>query len=984
MSNRIISYNNFSSGILTPRLHSRTGTKEYDSGLEDLENALVYPHGSVARRNGSKFKAVTKSAAVDSRLIKYQINRSIAFIIELGDSYMRFYNSTGQVLESNKTITGITQANPGVVTSVAHGFSNGDWVYITGVVGMTQVNSSTIPYIVANVAADTFELTDIDGNNVNTSSYTAYSSGGIANRIYTISTPYDSTEIDAVQYAQSSTAMYLVHPSNPVYQLTRTTDTNWTLAAADFQPVPTYEAGYLPAATLTPGATSGNGVTFTAGSAVFLPGDVGRQIENLAGAGRASIVSYTSTTVVVADIIEAFPSTSAIASQSWKLTGSPVVDLEFDSMAEGSIINIRSEYPAGSLGDRVAISAITNASPGVVTTSSNHGLVDGDKIQIQDVVGMTQLNDKIFTVNVTAATTFELIGENTTGYTAYASGGIVRQRLTDINLGAFRSADVGKYILANNGVLKITAVTASDNIQAEAIKGMDSLDATGNWTLEEPTWSSARGYPTAIGFYQQRLWLGGTTAQPTTIWGSELGIFDGFGAGANDGDSIEIDLDSNEVNSISWIRGGRDLAVGTTGEELTISSSSASGITPSSIRSTPRSTQGSASQQTLKIGDEIIFIDSTTNDLVSFSYDFNTDGYRDANLLFLAEHLPKEADGLKEIAYAKSPDSVIYSVCEDGTMLASTYDRALKVIGTSKFTTYGSYERVMVLPTSGDDQVWVVTRRKINGIQRRYIEVFVPGQGLIDTDAFSDCFLTLSVPLTITAVTAANPAVVTSSSHGLSNGDTVIIKGIEDPEDLDLDSTKTNMSDLNDGVYTVANVAANTFELSGVNTSAYNAYGSGGFAYERVTTLSGLKHLEGKTVQIKTDGSSHADKTVSSGSLTLDVAAGEVVVGLAYTTTIKTLAKDFDIGQGSMLGQRAQWVRPLVRVNNSVPPLMNGAFLPARNTDDDLGQKIPLRTGYLEYGALTFDNTTSITLTTSDPFPLELTGITGKIAADVK
>lgn len=70
-----------------------------------------------------------------------------------------------------KTITGATAANPVVITSVAHGLSNGDKVVITDVVGMTELNGKT--FIVANKTDDTFELYDEDG-----SSYTAYSSAG--------------------------------------------------------------------------------------------------------------------------------------------------------------------------------------------------------------------------------------------------------------------------------------------------------------------------------------------------------------------------------------------------------------------------------------------------------------------------------------------------------------------------------------------------------------------------------------------------------------------------------------------------------------------------------------------------------------------------------------------------------------------------------------------------------------------------------------
>ena len=68
-------------------------------------------------------------------------------------------------------ITGITKADPPVVTSAGHGLSNGDVIYITGIVGMTDLNARA--YIVDGVTTDTFKLFDQDSTG-----YTAWSSGG--------------------------------------------------------------------------------------------------------------------------------------------------------------------------------------------------------------------------------------------------------------------------------------------------------------------------------------------------------------------------------------------------------------------------------------------------------------------------------------------------------------------------------------------------------------------------------------------------------------------------------------------------------------------------------------------------------------------------------------------------------------------------------------------------------------------------------------
>ncbi len=75
-----------------------------------------------------------------------------------------------------KTITGVSAANPGVVTAVAHGYSNGDIVYLSGIVGTTELNDRA--FVVAGSSTDTFQL-----KGVNTTALTAYVSGGSAFKV---------------------------------------------------------------------------------------------------------------------------------------------------------------------------------------------------------------------------------------------------------------------------------------------------------------------------------------------------------------------------------------------------------------------------------------------------------------------------------------------------------------------------------------------------------------------------------------------------------------------------------------------------------------------------------------------------------------------------------------------------------------------------------------------------------------------------------
>lgn len=131
---------------------------------------------------------------------------------------------------------------------------------------------------------------------------------------------------------------------------------------------------------------------------------------------------------------------------------------------------------------RKSISGATQADP-VVITSTAHGLADGDVVTVRSVGGMTEINDRQFTVNSTAANTFELVGENGTGHTAYTSGGY--WRANNGNHGTIVSILDGKgrsleNAMAEDAVAIITnsatAGSESGTVSGEALEVSDKLD----------------------------------------------------------------------------------------------------------------------------------------------------------------------------------------------------------------------------------------------------------------------------------------------------------------------------------------------------------------------------------------------------------------------------------------------------------------------------------------------------------------------------
>jgi len=716
-------------------------------------------------------------------------------------------------------------------------------------------------------------------------------SGGVVE----LTTPWGISDVPDLQWAQSVTDLYVVHPEYEPRIITRTSDTVWSIGALGAFPPPTYEAGFEPAHQVTPGAATGIGVTFTASGSSFAAADEGRQIVNLSGPGRAAITGITSTTVVTADIVEDFPNTSPITAGNWKLDLSPISELDPDGSKAGTIITITA--------------------------------------------------DDIGTTN--AITTF-------------------------------RSSDVGRFLLLHGGVVQITSVVSGSEIKAEVIKSLDAETETSSWSMEDSTWNDERGWPKAVTFFEGRLIFGGTISQPSTTWWSEAGIFDGFGVGPDADDSLEIDVDgSRQSSQISWMAGTRTLAIGTTGAEATLDSSAAGKISPENEPETRvRTFSGSDPQQVVEINDEVLFIQRAGTKLQSFRYNLDIDNYGIDDLMIFAEHIADA--GITYVAYAREPDSTIYAVLTDGSMLVGTYIRDQKVLGWSKWTTEGEFKDVQVISEDDKDNAYFLIKRTVNGSDVYYIEILETGDGTDRTHVFSDSGLVYSDPKAITNITKASPAVVTTSgAHGYSNGDDIKIIDV------------VGMTEVNNKTYLVANATSNTFELTNsagtnIDSTSYGDYISGGEAHELVDTISGLSHLEGETVQVKTDGGTHPDKVVISGSITLDYSSYEVTVGLPYTTTIETLDMVFNDNLGVGFGQDVKWVRPVLYLYNSTLPTVNDKIIPARSGSNNMDQAVPLFTGPAIYGPYDWGTQGTLTITTSSPLPMQLLGIFGTIDTNIR
>ena len=373
-----------------------------------------------------------------------------------------------------------------------------------------------------------------------------------------------------------------------------------------------------------------------------------------------------------------------------------------------------------------------------ITTSSAHNFGSGgQEIFISGVSGMTELNNRNFRVSTSpqpTSTTFvldEVIGGrvDASGFTAYTSGGTATkiyekttpyQNIYLQDLRFAQSADT-MYIVHPN--FAVRTLTRSDH---------------NNWTFaavsftenSTPTLSSSNNYPSVVSFFEQRLVFANTNNNPQTLWFSKNGDYNNFTTGTNADDALIYTIASNQVNAIRFLSATRVLTVGTSGGEYVVTSTNDGPITPTTTLIRKYSNYGSANIEPVQVADVTLFAQRGNRKIREFKFvgDVNTGGYSAPDMTILAEHITD--GGITQMAYQQEPDSVVWCVRNDGTLLGLTYRREEEVVAWHKHVIGGTFssgqavvESIATLPTdTGEDELYMVVKRTINSAQRKYVE----------------------------------------------------------------------------------------------------------------------------------------------------------------------------------------------------------------------------------------------------------------------
>lgn len=608
------------------------------------------------------------------------------------------------------------------------------------------------------------------------------------------------------------------------------------------------------------------------------------------------------------------------------------------------------------------------------------------------VTAVTFLDGPYLPLNATATTLTPSAFAVGAGVTITASA------TTGINGGTgFAATDVGRLIRIEEGTtwgwVQITAFTDTTHVTVTVQSSLINVNAKVNW--EMGLYSATTGYPSNGAFHEDRLFTGGGAGAPERFDASRSSDYENLAPTNTDGTvtashAFGYNLNANDVNVLRWMSSDeKALLMGTVGGEWAIRPSNlVEALSPTNISAKRSTAFGTANIAPVKAGKSSIYVQRAGKKVREMSYFFQIDGYQASDLSVLSEHIT--GTGLAEITLQKQPQPIVWARRIDGTLIGCTYERDLsdlkagwhrhQIGGQSDAAgTAPIVESIAVIPSPDGtrDDLWMIVKRRINGGTKRYIEVLTKtfeSTDLQENGVFVDASLTYDLPITVNSLTLANPGVITANTHGFSNGDEVIFRGC-------LGTTQ-----LNNNTYLVTNATANTFRMTDldgnvISTAAFTAYVGGGTVRKMVTTISGLDHLEGETINILADGAVQPAQAVATGAITLTIKAATVTIGLGYNSDMQQLRLEAGSQVGTALGKTRRIHRVGILVYRSLGLKIGMNFdtmdtVTFRTSANPGSRAVPLYSGILDQNIdadYDFDN--QLCIRQSDPLPSLILGI---------
>lgn len=620
--------NSFVGGELDPALYGRQDLKKYFEGAAKLSNFVVQRHGGIAKRQGTDllFDLSTMANVGDQtegcRIVPFLYDRSSAYLLVFVHEAIYFFKDGVPVFQ---------ELHPG-----------------------TQ---------------------------------------------YSISSPYAYDALASIRVTQSGDTLFVTHPDYEPVTIVRYDHDDWRLSTISFDnsvPVPTgltatssetgaptYTYSYVVSAIVDgqesrPSVAATAAVTspWPAGATVTLEWDSVDGAENYRvykkSYGSYGFIGSTSAT----ELIDAAP--------DWALYGSSTLKTGYQNNLIANLSDGKIDQMTGDPSYHESYAIIDDAegiSNGISIDLSSAKTVTGIRIALgaralTNSGSVVEVKHNVKTLRVWRSSTgssWTLVGDfpiatNTvvTGSTLF-SWAAQNYRYWKISLEL--AWDSSGYMCFREAEL---VYASGANSFVDTNVSPDTADST---TDSVNPWADGSiGYPAFMSVFQQRSIWGGAPGAPTRLMFSATGNLYAFNKSypLKPDDAIDISLPLTKPGAIRHIVPMRNMNILTEGGEWLLSFDPAKGLSFDSLQMSQSSYYGCNAVEPILTSTSVLFVRRDGRGVLEYQYQLASDGFQAADRSVLSAHLTENRT-IVAWAYQQAPDSLIWAVLSDGTMMALTY-----------------------------------------------------------------------------------------------------------------------------------------------------------------------------------------------------------------------------------------------------------------------------------------------------------------------
>lgn len=545
-----------------------------------------------------------------------------------------------------------------------------------------------------------------------------------------------------------------------------------------------------------------------------------------------------------------------------------------------------------------------------------------------------------------------------------------------------------EYLHSGFGIVEITGYTSATQVTVTVVKRLpDNVVGASNttdiWALA--AWSFDEGYPSAVAYHKQRLWMAGTTNQPNGIWISGAGARTFFGKSVpildDEAISMVLDTSGSKVSAVRHLIPLKQLVCLTSSSEQLITGVDGIILATDPPIAEVQGYNGSSKVQPIVIGNTAIFVQDMGSLVRSLAYNFDTDSFGGIDLTARSPHLFRDST-IVQWDFARHPLSVIWSVMSDGQLYGFTFMDEQRVYAWHKHETLGTFESVACIREGNETATYFKIKRTINGNTVRYTERMasryfadVDDAFFVDSGLTYDGRNTSATTMTITGGTtwdSPETLTLTASASTFKSGDIGDYITFWDGNSLiQLEITAYSSA-------TVVSVIPKREVPSAYRSTAFTTWN---FARN---TFRPLDHLEGQAVSVLADGNVVEGVTVTNGAAVIPEPAAVVHIGLPYQADLETLDIAQPEGRTKQLTFNVPRVFVDVMESRGLKYRINdkGDYYDAPEREVDLGydRPIPAGTKVFEVQALAhWSKKGRVNIRQALPLPMTINCITPEI-----